>query len=314
MSGRAFAAGRRSIPAHAGEPAAAALALRLCSVYPRPRGGTSSIQSPQANSDGLSPPTRGNLELVESSAILRGSIPAHAGEPAPPPPQNRSRAVYPRPRGGTGSARSRRSRRRGLSPPTRGNHPPRQSPMPAQGSIPAHAGEPTRATPSAVSAAVYPRPRGGTPRASGREVYADGLSPPTRGNHEREQTPRQPNRSIPAHAGEPMSWSSRIIWCAVYPRPRGGTVSWDTSFWSATGLSPPTRGNPLNGGLAFGAYRSIPAHAGEPQRAGGLVRRRSVYPRPRGGTGGWRAVLQSVHGLSPPTRGNRRPGSSRRTA
>ena len=72
----------------------------------------------------------------------------------------------------------------------------------------------------------------------------------------------------------------------------------------ATGLSPPTRGNPGRSGCRIVPSRSIPAHAGEP---GGSFRRRAfgrVYPRPRGGTYA-AAELNSIStGLSPPTRGN----------
>ena len=60
-SGRSlFAALRRSIPAHAGEPRAAAPVRPQAAVYPRPRGGTwTSVRKP-SRLGGLSPPTRGN--------------------------------------------------------------------------------------------------------------------------------------------------------------------------------------------------------------------------------------------------------------
>ena len=49
-----------SIPAHAGEPGESPLLHGVRAVYPRPRGGTSSITCGSAGKPGLSPPTRGN--------------------------------------------------------------------------------------------------------------------------------------------------------------------------------------------------------------------------------------------------------------
>ena len=50
----------------------------------------------------------------------------------------------------------------------------------------------------------------------------------------------------------------------VYPRPRGGTGSPKPYLVDKVGLSPPTRGNLRDVGVALGRRRSIPAHAGEP--------------------------------------------------
>ena len=75
----------------------------------------------------------------------------------------------------------------------------------------------------------------------------------------------------------------------------------------SAGLSPPTRGNLPSGGGAGIYAGSIPAHAGEPRRTWQRLARRTVYPRPRGGTA--RGLLRSGgrQGLSPPTRGNPPP-------
>ena len=51
-------------------------------------------------------------------------------------------------------------------------------------------------------------------------------------------------------------------------------------------------------------HRSIPAHAGEPERRWGVARLLPVYPRPRGGTPVCGAFVYVPEGLSPPTRGN----------
>ena len=175
-------AGGGSIPAHAGEPRAWKRESGKSSVYPRPRGGTVTVETPYQLIRGLSPPTRGNLYQQWSSAWLAGSIPAHAGEPRTPIPKWCKIWVYPRPRGGTESRRPPRPRAFGLSPPTRGNPDDDVLLVLFQGSIPAHAGEPAKRPCVTTPSGVYPRPRGGTPLGRLFSRRTRGLSPPTRGN------------------------------------------------------------------------------------------------------------------------------------
>ena len=269
---------RRSIPAHAGEPDAEQVVVRAQGVYPRPRGGT--------------PPPRAGM------AGLSG--------------------VYPRPRGGTADGEHEPREVKGLSPPTRGNPiAPRRQPL-ARRSIPAHAGEPSRAIENPLGGKVYPRPRGGTvvvqsvraPRAP-----PPGLSPPTRGNLKMRSQSIRVNRSIPAHAGEPATRPLSRRNRAVYPRPRGGTVDGRAGVLVGDGLSPPTRGNREAADPPRTAAGSIPAHAGEPHRRVRLVEVEGVYPRPRGGTPKHCRPPLCGRGLSPPTRGNlvrRRAGDRNR--
>ena len=114
--------------------------------------------------------------------------------------------------------------RRGLSPPTRGNHLTLRRPKGKTGSIPAHAGEPASRQAKDALAKVYPRPRGGTPSRRALPVVDLGLSPPTRGNLEDRSGRLEKLRSIPAHAGEPTALRARRGGLGVYPRPRGGTL------------------------------------------------------------------------------------------
>ena len=164
-SGRQLS-GRRSIPAHAGEPCRGRL------------GGNQRT--------GLSPPTRGNLADGDSKKRSRGSIPAHAGEPCPLYGLRGRRAVYPRPRGGTDTYRYGELLVKGLSPPTRGNPRAVAGTVRAARSIPAHAGEPRSAWTQVRPGRVYPRPRGGTDLPEGLGADDRGLSPPTRGNRARD--------------------------------------------------------------------------------------------------------------------------------
>ena len=131
-----------SIPAHAGEPVSMPPVSSAIEVYPRPRGGTSTLLMMVERGGGLSPPTRGNPLAVALAVSALGSIPAHAGEPVGLAVDRLGGQVYPRPRGGTYAGKSRAHGRGGLSPPTRGNL--ENVPRAIEGgrSIPAHAGEP----------------------------------------------------------------------------------------------------------------------------------------------------------------------------
>ncbi len=294
----------RSIPAHAGEPASNPSRTSRVPVYPRPRGGTRHHHAQRASLRGLSPPTRGNLQPAEPRHNPGGSIPAHAGEPCPSPWSPRWPSVYPRPRGGTMQYSMKANNQEGLSPPTRGNRYPVGYEITPLGSIPAHAGEPRWRRGRRPAAKVYPRPRGGTGRVCPTPTATSGLSPPTRGNLR--LSPRGVLRrgSIPAHAGEPHAAGPVGRVSPVYPRPRGGTSACSSAPSTASGLSPPTRGNLAILLPVVEILRSIPAHAGEPSAESRLPIPHGVYPRPRGGTPLAALLAFCVLGLSPPTRGN----------
>ena len=179
-------------------------------------------------------------------------------------------------------------------------------------SIPAHAGEPGLMTTRATGGRVYPRPRGGTHRMGRFGGGRQGLSPPTRGNRDPDETFTRLLGSIPAHAGEPDLRDRWASLCGVYPRPRGGTLLTSRFNGAAGGLSPPTRGNLFYPMVVAHANRSIPAHAGEPDTESLVPRVPTVYPRPRGGTPDATALHRLFRGLSPPTRGNLpAPGASK---
>ena len=92
---------------------------------------------------GLSPPTRGSPKPSDLGYDDGSSIPAHAGEPTKPVFVVTTTSVYPRPRGGA-LIRQRWDRViEGLSPPTRGSPAAPHMLITDNGSIPAHAGEPS---------------------------------------------------------------------------------------------------------------------------------------------------------------------------
>ena len=114
-------AGRRSIPACAGEPPSQTISLRPSSVYPRVCGGTVTLSTAVLTISGLSPRVRGNLMAAASLSIAPRSIPACAGEPDTPRPSERPDWVYPRVCGGTVDKTSPQYNLSGLSPRVRGN-------------------------------------------------------------------------------------------------------------------------------------------------------------------------------------------------
>ena len=105
---------------------------------------------------------RGNPEYSIARSDNAGSIPAHAGEPDVLIPTIRQAGVYPRACGGTKSALCEVEMSQGLSPRMRGNRPYASSAAFAQGSIPAHAGEPFCLSTLPSADRVYPRACGGT--------------------------------------------------------------------------------------------------------------------------------------------------------
>ncbi len=254
---------------------------------------------------GLSPPTRGSPLGTRTNHYRRGSIPAHAGEPAITSSMLPFLRVYPRPRGGASDPWPKAVPSSGLSPPTRGSLRDGGVHRGVPGSIPAHAGEPVGIRDERFLPGVYPRPRGGA-IASWREAHASqGLSPPTRGSRDALGNGRANVRSIPAHAGEPVTRGSRSGCSRVYPRPRGGAIFVEGDVKRAKGLSPPTRGSHCPHAFLLESGGSIPAHAGEPRTTGPPGARSRVYPRPRGGACLATVSGDGTEGLSPPTRGSR---------
>ena len=72
---------RRSIPACAGEPDEDTAGGRGITVYPRLCGGTGRGVEGFYDSEGLSPPVRGNHPAGHKVFVNQRSIPACAGEP-----------------------------------------------------------------------------------------------------------------------------------------------------------------------------------------------------------------------------------------
>ena len=85
-----------SIPACAGKPPTRSRFSSLRTVYPRVCGETCRRGPPRYSEAGLSPRVRGNLNVLEQEASLRGSIPACAGKPVRIGLSRPFSTVYPR--------------------------------------------------------------------------------------------------------------------------------------------------------------------------------------------------------------------------
>ena len=192
-------------------------------VYPRVCGGTHPPHPPHPGIRGLSPRMRGNRRQMERRRLEQRSIPAYAGEPPRRKAPRTRYEVYPRVCGGTAQSQRGGILAYGLSPRMRGNRGPGGRWAGWGGSIPAYAGEPGRTTTSAPTGRVYPRVCGGTGQNAAPILRGNGLSPRMRGNPEAPANAVQPDRSIPAYAGEPHSWAVIPAGAAVYPRVCGGT-------------------------------------------------------------------------------------------
>ena len=317
-----------SIPASAGEPRSGSCGGFRSGVYPRECGGTLErcVQFfsagglsrecggtevtlwERSTQEGLSPRVRGNQRRRGEDGVGFGSIPASAGEPRCCDIRANWPGVYPRECGGTCEATERIEAGWGLSPRVRGNRRIALRLRAGFGSIPASAGEPGLAGTTRPPRRVYPRECGGTEEALEDFPQGTGLSPRVRGNPRRPSQSAPTPGSIPASAGEPTAASMSSLMLGVYPRECGGTRGRRATCPPPRGLSPRVRGNPPSPAPIRAAARSIPASAGEPPARRRSRRRGGVYPRECGGTTVIWDDCQSVVGLSPRVRGNRRHG------
>ncbi len=200
-----------SIPARAGEPPRPCSARPGWWVYPRSRRGTETNLDDTASYRGLSPLAQGNLSRQAMRQTLTGSIPARAGEPNPGHCHHCGHRVYPRSRRGTMTASMILLTSNGLSPLAQGNRLGNLHKQLRRGSIPARAGEPPTLPNPIRMVTVYPRSRRGTKESTGRWFRLDGLSPLAQGNPHASQSAGLCPGSIPARAGEPLSFIFTLL-------------------------------------------------------------------------------------------------------
>ena len=254
--------------------------------------------------EGRSPRTRGSLALSRQVLPDDGSIPAYAGKPhrhAAAPVEAR---VDPRVRGEAGSTRTRRNRRCGRSPRTRGSHLGVVAGRTQVGSIPAYAGKPEESTKARHARAVDPRVRGEAARRRCASRSASGRSPRTRGSPAHQFALQVLGGSIPAYAGKPWAPQRRRGRPEVDPRVRGEAAPMQGFRVAGGGRSPRTRGSRNRSVTHRGSERSIPAYAGKPQPTLRTGAEQGVDPRVRGEAFRMAMILRTTPGRSPRTRGS----------
>ncbi len=169
--------------------------------------------------------------------------------------------------------------------------------------IPAHAGNRWPRGRPWGSRPAHPRARGEQTNTGGQSMAPSGSSPRTRGTacprHER----IEPNRLIPAHAGNRFQEPLSKLSSAAHPRARGEQSACTLSKTVCAGSSPRTRGTARHLTTRARSPRLIPAHAGN--RASFVASKPSAaaHPRARGEQGNSIVAPVATAGSSPRTRG-----------
>ena len=178
-------AGRRFIPAYAGNAAPTALRVSGASVHPRIRGERVVYQNKLWDINGSSPHTRGTHTRVPVLIEYSRFIPAYAGNAVLHVPRHPCTAVHPRIRGERTMGNPAPALSIGSSPHTRGTLDRATVPRAAGRFIPAYAG-------NALITAAYPRETSVHPRIRGERssflharMSGFGSSPHTRGTRSR---------------------------------------------------------------------------------------------------------------------------------
>ncbi len=300
-----YTAGRRCIPACAGEARRCRRAWSASAVHPRVCGGSTRRTATMRLNSGASPRVRGKPQAQAQVRAASRCIPACAGEAPRRPVSCLGCAVHPRVCGGSCCWMRPAWTRRGASPRVRGKR--RQPPggCGASGCIPACAGEARRCRRAWSASAVHPRVCGGshtTMRTPAREM---GASPRVRGKRRRGDRRCGPPGCIPACAGEAAAANPAAKPRKVHPRVCGGSQAAGAFLRFREGASPRVRGKPWHREVVGDGIGCIPACAGEASRWKSERPAERVHPRVCGGS---RALLFPVAwaaGASPRVRGKR---------
>ncbi len=152
---------------------------------------------------------------------------------------------------------------------------------------------------------VYPRWRGEHHSRQETVSAHHGLSPLARGTLPPPSNRHVLPRFIPAGAGNTIMTAINIHIRAVYPRWRGEHVVIGRIRRDKTGLSPLARGTQFNIFVVTGAFRFIPAGAGNTSKSSAICAFLAVYPRWRGEHIFVMVDVVDDSGLSPLARGTR---------
>ena len=201
------------------------------------------------------------------------------------------------------SAATRRSRRWGSSPLTRGVREGWPRFARVRGLIPAHAGSTRCSGHVRRPERAHPRSRGEYAPTVEDSEEGVGSSPLTRGVRRNRKCVNPGHRLIPAHAGSTPEALFEYSSDEAHPRSRGEYRGFSCFLRAVCGSSPLTRGVLHTEALHGGLVRLIPAHAGSTHRERKTGRNHRAHPRSRGEYSSRAVSRSSNSGSSPLTRG-----------
>ena len=310
-AGRARA-GRRFIPAHAGNSKQCRSRSLWAPVHPRARGEQCCRASLSIAVSGSSPRTRGTVERAQGLFVHTRFIPAHAGNRVSESNRVPLEPVHPRARGEQLATYVSIATANGSSPRTRGTGRRAVALCRVVRFIPAHAGNSGTALAVRCWAPVHPRARGEQGLPLRFKASTIGSSPRTRGTGSRIALRHLAGRFIPAHAGNRPLGVSRRVYSSVHPRARGEQLSQCLCSSTNDGSSPRTRGTVHLRPSAVLGGRFIPAHAGNSLSHWSRCQRTTVHPRARGEQPPMGSTISRPFGSSPRTRGTVGQAADRR--
>ena len=180
--------------------------------------------------------------------------------------------------------------------------------------IPARAGNTAATRGRWWWAPVHPRTCGEHDHDPARSSLATGSSPHVRGTPRRRRSARRRWGFIPARAGNTPARRMRCRRRSVHPRTCGEHWAAADEHMARVGSSPHVRGTRRISPADIGAYRFIPARAGNTRRAPCRRASSSVHPRTCGEHASRGRASSARTGSSPHVRGTRHRLGHRRVA
>ena len=293
----------RFIPACAGNGAAASTPSASPTVHPRVRGERALPDHPGGRMSGSSPRARGTDPGTLPQHEPVRFIPACAGNGTPLLAHLVQTPVHPRVRGERTLDLDNPVAQLGSSPRARGTAVPRPSPAAPGRFIPACAGNGPASVSPGRAPPVHPRVRGERLGAMVMSEPNFGSSPRARGTVAGGLGLVEPQRFIPACAGNGEAKKATTASQAVHPRVRGERRNTTSCSYCLTGSSPRARGTaPCSSWRCIGP-RFIPACAGNGPDPTKPQPGQSVHPRVRGERVVGLDVFDGGSGSSPRARG-----------
>ena len=255
---------------------------RFRAWFPRTRGDGPRAAVPNPKGSRVSPHTRGWTQDGRRHPVRVPGFPAHAGMDPAASRRQRRPGRFPRTRGDGPAVYRSQDDGVTVSPHTRGwtqKTSPRRRPR--QG-FPAHAGMDPRLADRGRTGGRFPRTRGDGPLAIRHRERQPAVSPHTRGWTPCRVRPLGEGAGFPAHAGMDPRVRRGCSAATWFPRTRGdGPWRWRSSL-TGRPVSPHTRGWTPACRTARSISSGFPAHAGMDPIDPSAPRRARWFPRTRG--------------------------------